>query len=121
MAIRYDTALAATFITGVWAGSGLFMVFYLAGLQSIDREFYEAARIDGATPFQTFRHVTLPGLSETHVIVLSLAVIQAFKVFDLIYVMTYGGPGQTTQVLGTWMYSEFPILSRWIRRRRLLG
>jgi ABC-type sugar transport system permease subunit len=102
----YDTALAATFITGVWAGSGLFMVFYLAGLQSIDREFYEAARIDGATAFQTFRNVTLPGLSETHVIVLSLAVIQAFKVFDLIYVMTYGGPGQTTQVLGTWMYFQ---------------
>jgi len=102
----YDTALAATFITGVWAGSGLFMVFYLAGLQSIDREFYEAARIDGATAFQTFRNITLPGLSETHVIVLSLAVIQAFKVFDLIYVMTYGGPGQTTQVLGTWMYFQ---------------
>lgn len=102
----YDTALAATFITGVWAGSGLFMVFYLAGLQAIDREFYEAARIDGANPFQTFRYVTLPGLSETHVIVLSLAVIQAFKVFDLIYVMTYGGPGQTTQVLGTWMYFQ---------------
>lgn len=102
----FDTALAATFVTGVWAGAGLFMVLYLAGLQSINREYYEAARIDGASAFQIFRHVTFPGLSETHVIVLSLAVIQAFKVFDLIYVMTYGGPGQTTQVLGTWMYFQ---------------
>jgi ABC-type sugar transport system permease subunit len=102
----FNTALAATFITNVWANAGLPMVLYLAGLQSINRDFYEAAKIDGASPFQAFRHVTLPGLAETHVIVLSLAVIQAFKVFDLIYVMTYGGPGQTTQVLGTWMYFQ---------------
>lgn len=102
----YNTALAATFLTNVWANAGLPMVLYLAGLQAINREYYEAARLDGASIFQSFRYVTLPGLAETHVIVLSLAVIQAFKVFDLIYVMTYGGPGQSTQVLGTWMYFQ---------------
>ena len=82
------------------------MVLYLAGLQSIPRELYEAATIDGAGAWQRFRHVTLPGLRETHVIVLSLAVIHALKVFDLIYTMTYGGPGRETQVLGTWMYFQ---------------
>jgi len=102
----FNTALPAAFLTSVWANAGLPMVLYLAGLQSINREFYDAAKIDGAGPLQAFRHITLPGLSETHVIVLSLAVIQAFKVFDLIYVMTYGGPGQSTQVLGTWMYFQ---------------
>lgn len=102
----YNTALPATFLTYVWANVGFPMILYLAGLQSISREYYEAARIDGANVFQTFWHVTLPGLKETHVIVLSLAVIQAFKVFDLIYVMTYGGPGRSTQVLGTWMYFQ---------------
>lgn len=102
----YDTAFAAAFVTYTWAHVGFPMVLYLAGLQSIDKEYYEAARIDGANALQTFRYVTLPGLSETHVIVLSLAVIQAFKVFDLIYTMTYGGPGRATQVLGTWMYFQ---------------
>ena len=55
---------------------------------------------------QVFRHVTLPGLRETHIVVLSLTVISGFKVFDLIYTMTYGGPGRETQVLGTWMYFQ---------------
>jgi raffinose/stachyose/melibiose transport system permease protein len=102
----YDTALAATFVTQVWSHVGFPMIFYLAGLQAIPKDYYEAARLDGANAWQSFRHVTLPGLAETHVIVLSLAVIQAFKVFDIIYTMTYGGPGRTTQVLGTWMYFQ---------------
>ena len=77
-----------------------------ARMAGFDRALEEASKDLGAGEWQTFRNITLPGLSETHVIVLSLAVIQAFKVFDLIYVMTYGGPGQTTQVLGTWMYFQ---------------
>ncbi len=102
----YDTALAATFVTYLWSHVGFPMVLYLAGLQAIPRDLYEAASLDGATAWQRFRHVTLPGLKETHVIVLSLAVIHALKVFDLIYTMTYGGPGRETQVLGTWMYFQ---------------
>jgi raffinose/stachyose/melibiose transport system permease protein len=102
----YDTALAATFVTQVWSHAGFPMILYLAGLQAIPKEYYEAARLDGANAWQSFRHVTLPGLAETHVIVLSLAVIQSFKVFDIIYTMTYGGPGRSTQVLGTWMYFQ---------------
>lgn len=99
-------ALPATFITYVWSHVGFPMILYLAGLQAIPRELYEAAKIDGATRWDQFRHITLPGLAETHVIVLSLAVINGFKVFDLIYTMTYGGPGRSTHVLGTWMYFQ---------------
>jgi ABC-type sugar transport system permease subunit len=102
----YQTALPATFVTFVWSSVGFPMILYLAGLQAINKEYYEAARIDGATGLQSFRHVTLPCLGETHVVVLSLTVISGFKVFDLIYTMTYGGPGRSTQVLGTWMYFQ---------------
>jgi raffinose/stachyose/melibiose transport system permease protein len=102
----FEMALPATFITYVWSHVGFPMILYLAGLQSIPRELYEAARMDGATRWETFRHITLPGLAEAHVIVLSLAVINGFKVFDLIYTMTYGGPGRSTHVLGTWMYFQ---------------
>jgi raffinose/stachyose/melibiose transport system permease protein len=102
----YEMALPATFITYVWSHVGFPMMLYLAGLQAIPVDQYEAARIDGATRWEQFRYVTLPGLVETHVIVLSLAVINGFRVFDLIYTMTYGGPGRSTHVLGTWMYFQ---------------
>lgn len=100
----YETALPATFVTAVWTGIGFSMVVYLAALQGIPAEQYEAARMDGATGYRLFWHITLPWLREAHVIVLSLAVINSFKVFDLIYTMTYGGPGRSTQMMGTWMY-----------------
>jgi raffinose/stachyose/melibiose transport system permease protein len=100
----YETALPATFITAIWGGVGFPMVLYLAALQAIPREQYEAAKMDGANGRQLFFRITLPWLREAHVIVFSLAVINSFKTFDLIYSMTYGGPGRITQVLGTWMY-----------------
>jgi raffinose/stachyose/melibiose transport system permease protein len=91
-------------VAAIWQGLGFPMVLYLAGLQGIPAEQYEAARVDGATTWQRFWHITLPWLSETHIIVITLGVIGSFKVFDLIYAMTYGGPGQATQVLASWMY-----------------
>ncbi len=100
----YETALPATFITAIWSGIGFPMVIYLAALQGIPAEQFEAARIDGANGWHLFWSITLPWLREAHVIVLSLVVINSFKTFDLIYSMTYGGPGRSTQVLGTWMY-----------------
>lgn len=100
----YATALPATLVTAIWQGTGFPMILYLAGLQGIPREQYDAARIDGANGLQCFRYVTLPWLRETHIIVITLAIINSFKVFDLIYTMTYGGPGRSTQVLATWMY-----------------
>jgi raffinose/stachyose/melibiose transport system permease protein len=100
----FETALAATFVTAIWGGVGFPMVLYLAALQTIPQEQYEAAKMDGANGRQLFFRITLPWLREANVIVFSLAVINSFKTFDLIYTMTYGGPGRATQVLGTWMY-----------------
>jgi raffinose/stachyose/melibiose transport system permease protein len=102
----YETALPATFLTAVWGGIGFPMVLYLAALQAIPAEQYEAAKMDGANGRQLFWRITLPWLREANVIVFSLAVINSFKTFDLIYTMTYGGPGRSTQVLGTWMYFQ---------------
>ncbi len=100
----FETALPATFLTAVWGGVGFPMIIYLAALQAIPQEQYEAAKIDGANGQQLFWRITIPWLREANVIVFSLAVISSFKTFDLIYTMTYGGPGRATQVLGTWMY-----------------
>ncbi len=97
-------ALPSVMAAAVWQSLGFPMVLYLAGLQSIPEEQFEAARVDGANAWQRFWHITLPWLTETHIIVVTLGVIGSFKVFDLIYAMTYGGPGQATQVLASWMY-----------------
>ena len=80
------------------------MILFLAGLQDLPAELYESEQIDGAGRFQIFRHITVPLLRETFVIVISLVVVDSLKVFDLIYSMTWGGPGRATQVLSTWMY-----------------
>ncbi|MBW4084348.1 carbohydrate ABC transporter permease [Paenibacillus sp. S150] len=100
------TALAAVFVAAVWQGVGLPMVLFLAGLQSIPRDCYEAAIIDGAKPRQSFRYITIPLLSETFVIVFATTLVNAMKVYDIIYGMTAGGPAQSTQVLSSWMYYQ---------------
>ncbi len=99
-----NLALPAVMAAAVWQGLGFPMVLYLAGLQGIPAEQYEAARVDGANALGRFWHITLPWLTETHIIVITLGVIGSFRVFDLIYAMTYGGPGTATQVLASWMY-----------------
>lgn len=100
----FDTAFGATLLTAIWQGSGFPMLLYLAGLQGIPKAQYEAAELDGAGAIRSFWHVTLPWLRETHIVVLSLGIMQSLRAFDLIYSMTYGGPGRSTQVLSTWMY-----------------
>lgn len=97
-------ALYSVILTGIWQGTGFPMLLFLAGLQGIPKELYEAAEIDGAGNVQSFVHITLPSLRETFVVVVSLLIVNSLKVFDLVYVMTWGGPGKATQVLGTWMY-----------------
>ena len=101
-----NTALPSVMVAAIWQGLGFPMVLYLAGLQSIPSEQYEAALIDGANPWQLFWNITMPWLRETHIIVVTLSVIGSFRVFDTIYAMTYGGPGQATQVLASWMYFQ---------------
>jgi len=86
-------------ILSVWLGIGFNMVIFLAGLQGISRSYYEAAEIDGASRFQQFRNITLPLLSPTTFFVTIIAIINSFKVFDQILVMTGGGPGNASRVL----------------------
>jgi ABC-type sugar transport system permease subunit len=77
---------------GVWRNVGFFMILYLAGLQSIPKEVYEAARLDGASITRTFRSITWPLLANTTMFAFMIAVIFSLQVFDQIYVMTAGGP-----------------------------
>ena len=99
-----STALAAAMVPAIWLRVGFPMLLYLAALQGINPDLYEAATVDGASRWQQFWHITMPGLKPAHYVTIALSVIDSFKVFDLIYAMTYGGPGTATQVMGTWMY-----------------
>jgi raffinose/stachyose/melibiose transport system permease protein len=99
-----STALGAIMIPAIWVRCGFPMLLYLAALQSIPSELHESARMDGANAWQSFWHITMPSLRPAHGIVIALSLIDSFKVFDMVYAMTGGGPGNATQVLGTWMY-----------------
>ena len=92
-------------ITTVWWTVGYNMVLFLAGLQDIPGELYEAARIDGARAWGLFRHITLPLLAPTMFLVLLLTIINSFQVFDQAYVMTSGGPGTATLTLVQYIYT----------------
>jgi multiple sugar transport system permease protein len=94
-----DTAMMSLIIFSIWLGMGYQMVIFLAGLQGIPEELYEAARIDGASSWQLFRHVTLPLLKPTTFFILITSVIGSFQVFTSVYVMTGGGPVRSTDVL----------------------
>jgi multiple sugar transport system permease protein len=94
-----EWAMPAVIMASVWRQTGFFMVIYLAGLQGIPRSLYEAAEIDGAGIWNRFRNVTLPGLTSVTFFVSVMLVINGFKIFDLIMVMTEGGPGRATNVL----------------------
>jgi raffinose/stachyose/melibiose transport system permease protein len=94
----YDWALPAVGIVGTWVGTGLCMVLFLAGAQRIPRELYEAARMDGAGPVREFFSVTLPGLRPQIAVALTLTIVAGLRNFDLIYITTSGGPGNSTSV-----------------------
>lgn len=99
-----DWAMPAIILVSIWRDMGYYMLLFLAGLQAIPGELYEAARIDGANAWQRFRNVTLPGLRPTTFFVTVMLTIGSFKVFDLILVMTNGGPGTATLVLSQYIY-----------------
>lgn len=102
-----DTALAAVIFVQVWKWSGYAMTIFLAGLQGIGKEYYEAAIIDGANKWQCFKNITFPLLATAFTVVVTMNAIGGFKVFEQVYVLTNGGPGNATQVLGTYIYKEF--------------
>lgn len=92
-------AMVDIILFSVWKMMGYYMVIYLAGLQGINPELYEAAGLDGANGWQKFRYVILPQLSSTTFFVLMMVVIQCFKVYDIVFMITQGGPGTSTYVL----------------------
>jgi multiple sugar transport system permease protein len=94
-----DWAMPTVILASIWRGMGYYMVIYLAALQSIPSYLYEAAEIDGASAWQRFRYVTLPMLTPATFFVSMMLTIACFKIFDLIWVMTRGGPGRATNVL----------------------
>ncbi|MGP4079185.1 carbohydrate ABC transporter permease [Pseudalkalibacillus sp. R45] len=97
-------ALPAIIILTVWMNVGYNMIIYLAGLQGIPKELYEAAKIDGAGPIKSFFKITVPMLSPTSFFVLITCIIQSFQVFAAIFIMTEGGPGTSTSVLTYYIY-----------------
>jgi ABC-type sugar transport system permease subunit len=100
-------AMFTVILTSVWRDIGYFMVIFLAGLQNIDRTYYEAAEIDGANSVQQFRHITWPLLSPTTFFILIIAMITAFKIFVPMYIMTpTGGPGNTTNTLVFYLFQQ---------------
>lgn len=99
-------AMPSLIAMAVWKGVGYYMVLFLAGLQSIPEEYYEAAKIDGASAWRRFWHVTFPLLSPTSFFVLVLKVITAVQAFDAMYIMTQGGPAFSTYPLLFLMYEK---------------
>ena len=89
-----------------WQTTGTNMILFLVGLQSIPTDLIEAAKLDGANAFQTFRRVILPLLRPITTVVITIAVVNSFKVFDLIWIMTQGGPFRSSETLAVTMYRE---------------
>ncbi|MBU7591281.1 carbohydrate ABC transporter permease [Metabacillus halosaccharovorans] len=106
-----ETDIVMLSIAGIdiWKGIGFHMVIFLAGLQSISSEYYEAANIDGASSWQKFKNITFPLLTPIFHANILLAVIQGMKVFDLVLVTTGGGPGYASVVINTFIFNAFSM------------
>jgi len=104
-----DPRIALMSIIGVdtWKGVGYIMVILLAGLQTIPTEYYEAAQIDGANALARLRHLTIPLLRPALIVATVLNILYGLKIFDVVYVLTNGGPGYSTEVLYTAIFKEF--------------
>ncbi|MDT9026915.1 carbohydrate ABC transporter permease [Rossellomorea yichunensis] len=101
-----STSIFAVMVVTIWKGLGYYMVIYLAGLQSIPDDLYEAADIDGATKWKQIWHITVPLLMPSIMIVTIMSSISAMKVFEEIYVMTGGGPLNSSKTLVFYIYEE---------------
>ena len=102
-----DTALPAVIAVSVWYWTAYSFILLLAGLQNIPKELYESAGIDGAGPWQRFVYVTVPLLNPAFVVTVMFRSVNAFKVFDIVYALTGGGPGLSTEVINTYVYRVY--------------
>jgi raffinose/stachyose/melibiose transport system permease protein len=101
-----STALYAVIFVQIWANLGFSMMVFLAGMQNISAEIYEAGKIDGTGPWSAFRFLTIPLLAPSITINVLLAVIGTITGFELIFVLTGGGPALATQTLGIWVVNQ---------------
>lgn len=99
-------AMPAVIITNIWKNMGYNMMLFLAGLQSISSSYYEAAELDGANFWQKIRYITFPMISFTTLFVIITSVIGSFQVFDLVMMMTDGGPARSTSVMVHYLYQN---------------
>lgn len=102
-----STALGTTMFVEIWRQTGFNMVIYLAGLQLIDQGFYEAASIDGASAWQQLKYITIPRIMPSFAINLLLNLSQGLKAFDIIFVLTGGGPAGSTELINTMVFREY--------------
>lgn len=102
--LGFERALLTIILVSIWQTFGVPMILFIAGLQNISEELMEAARIDGATEAQCLRYMTLPLLAPVTAVVVVMLIIRSFSVFDLVFVMTEGGPGHVTEFLATHLY-----------------
>ena len=104
--VMFIPVIASAVTAGtVWRNVGYFLVIYYAGIMGIQKDLYEAARVDGATPLQQFTKITLPVLKPITYLVVTLGIIWSFQVFDLAYLMTGGGPGHSSVTLVMGIYN----------------
>lgn len=101
-----DLALPALIVMGIWMGTGSTMVIYLAGLQSIPEEMYDAAKVDGANGLQRLLYITIPLLRPTTFFLFITSVIGTFQIFTEVYIMTNGGPLNRTTTIGYYLYTN---------------
>ncbi len=99
-------SLPTVILAEAFRSTGYYMVIYLAGLQNIPNELYEAAKVDGAKGWKIFRYITLPSLAPVSFFVLTMLTVRAFRSFELVYVMTGGGPGLSSSVLAVHIYTS---------------
>jgi raffinose/stachyose/melibiose transport system permease protein len=96
----------AVFIAALWQGFGAPMILFLAGLNAIPKQLYEAASIDGANKIHSLFNITLPMLRETFVVIFAIQIIASIKVYDIVVALTSGGPANRTQTMATWMVNQ---------------
>lgn len=101
-----DIVLWSIIIVAIWRQVGYVMVLYLAGLKSVNPQLLEAATVDGANSWQSFWKILLPLLTPVTIIVLVISVIDSLRAFDLVFIMTRGGPANSSSVLANFMYIE---------------
>ena len=100
-------ALLSIILVDVWKGLSISVVIYIAGIQSIDKTYYEAASIDGATPWQQLTNITLPLVAPSQNSIIILSLIGGLRTFELIWTMTGGGPGFATDVVASVIYKQY--------------